>query len=154
VEPGRRRTAFGWVRASLLAMACASVPANAAAARATVTVGEVTAKVSGADARTERMLRSLVARELDRMELDRAPRTETYVLSASLVRLDVRASRDGSHATCTVSATLRNARSGALLAIMRGSGVAEDDEGELESAKQRALSAAVHGAVKRVPEAL
>lgn len=141
-------------RLVVLAALVTSSPFDARAGRPTITLGEVSAKVAGADAATEGVLRTLVAREIGRLEVDRAGRPETYVFSASLVRLETRASQQGTQATCVVSGTLRRAGSGVLLAMMRGSGVAEDERGALEGAKTRALEAAVHGAVRRVPDAL
>ncbi len=129
-------------------------PEAADAARPTIALGEVSAKVAGEGPATEGVLRALVAREIGRLEIDHPNRPESYVLSASLVRLDASTSRSGTRATCVVAATLRRAGSGALLAMMRGSGVAEDERGAVDGAKSRALEAAVHGAVRRVPEAL
>jgi hypothetical protein len=138
----------------LLALLGASFAVDADAGRATIRVGEVSARVSGADSTTEGTLRTLVAREIGRLELDQPSRADAYILSASLVRLEAGTSSAGSRATCVVSATLRRAGTGALLAMMRGSGTAEDDRSALEGAKARALEAAVHGAVRRVPDAL
>jgi hypothetical protein len=120
----------------------------------TVSVGEVTVKSAGADVPTERRLRFLLGREIDRLRLDTLRRSDTYVLSASLVRLDAHESGDGARVNCVVSATLRQARTGTLLAMLRGSGTVEDDRDMLEGAKERALEAAVYGAVRRLPEAL
>jgi hypothetical protein len=131
---------------------CGSLDAHAG--RPTITLGEVSAKVAGEGPATESVLRALVAREIGRLQIDHPSRPESYVFSASLVRLEARSSHQGTRATCVVSGTLRRAGSGALLAMMRGSGVAEDERGALEGAKTRALEAAVHGAVRRVPDAL
>src|SRR5215831_18813107 len=109
----------------------------------TVSVGEVTVQAAGADNPTERRLRFLLGREIDRLRLDGARSAEAYVLSASLVRFDARESKDGARVNCVVSATLRRARTGTLLAMTRGSGTAEDDRNMLEGAKERALEAAV-----------
>ena len=130
-----------------------SLSPNASAHGPTITMGEISARVAGADPRTERALRTLVSRELDHIRLDAAGRDESYVFSASLVRFDANTSRDGSRATCVVSGVLRKASSGAIVAMMQGRGAAEDDRDALEGAKSRALEAAVHGAVRHVPEA-
>ena len=113
---------------------------------------QVTVKSVGVIARPRQ--RRLSARSKIDGSADTARRGDAYVLSASLVRLDARESRDGARASCVVSATLRQARTGTLLAMMRGSGTAEDDRNMLEGAKERALEAAVYGAVRRLPEAL
>ena len=119
-----------------------------------ITIGEVTARVEGADPQTEATLRRLVEREIDALELKRCKRRETFVFSASLLKLDAKTSREGSRVSSVVSATLRNASTGALLATMRGSAVVEDDKTVLEKAKMRSLESAVHGAVKDVPNLL
>lgn len=127
--------------------------ADAGAGRPVVVVGEVSARMAGAPAETERALRALVTREVAGLELE-GQRGASYVLSASLVRLESRSSAAGAEATCVVAATLRRAGSGAILATIRGRGRAEDEPAAIEGARARALEAAVHGAVRRVPEAL
>lgn len=149
----KRRSVSRATRA-LLFLAAACFAPRVDARPPTVSVGEVSVKPAGADAPTERRLRFLLGREVDRLRLDTGRRGDAYVLSASLVRLDARESRDGARASCVVSATLRRARTGTLLAMLRGSGVAEDDRDMVEGAKQRALEAAVNSAVRRLPEAL
>ena len=130
-----------------------NVSASASAHGPTITVGEVSARVAGADARTEQALRMLVSREIDRLRLDRQGQGERYVFSAALVRFDARTSHDGARATCVVSGILRKAASGVIVAMMQGRAATEDDRGALEGAKSRALEGAVHGAVRHVPEA-
>jgi hypothetical protein len=150
----RRRGLFKVARALLMVVSSTCFSAKVEARPPSISVGEVTVRSVGGDAPTERKLRFLLGREIDRLRLDMTHRGESYVLSASLVRLDARESPDGTRASCVVSATLRQARTGTLLAMMRGSGTAEDDRDMLEGAKQRALEAAVYGAVRRLPEAL
>jgi hypothetical protein len=119
-----------------------------------ITIGEITARVEGADAQTEATLRRLVQREIDDLELKRCKRHETFVFSASLIKLDAKTSREGARVSSVVSGTLRSAATGALLATMRGSAVVEDDKTVLEKAKFRSLQTAVHGAIKDVPNVL
>jgi len=119
-----------------------------------VTVGEVTARVVGADAATERLLRRLVSEEVLRLRLAGAVRPDAYVLSASLVRLEAQQTSDGARVTSVVSAILRREESGAILAVLQGRGRAEAGRDEVSDARARALEAAVRGAVRRVPEAL
>jgi len=149
----KRRSVRLFTRALLL-LASACVVGRVDARPPTVSVGEVSVKAAGADAPTALRLRSLLGREVDRLRLDTPRRGDAYVLSASLVRLDARDSKDGARVSCVVSATLRQARTGALLAMLRGSGVVEDDRNMVEGAKLRALEAAVSSAVSRLPEAL
>lgn len=150
----RRRGLSKVVRALLMVVSSTCFSAKVDARPPSISLGEVTVKSAGADAPTEQKLRFLLGREIGRLRLDTSHRSDAYVVSASLVRLDARESRDGTRASCVVSATLRQARTGTLLAMMRGSGTAEDDHDMLEGAKERALEAAVYGAVRRLPEAL
>jgi hypothetical protein len=142
------------LRALLVVASSTCFSARLQARPPVISVGEVTVKSAGADVAMERRLRFFLGREIDRLKLDTVHRGDVYVVSASLVRLEARESRDGARASCVVSATLRQARTGTLLAMMRGSGIAEDDHDMLEGAKERALEAAVYGAVRRLPEAL
>lgn len=154
----RHRTRYrrrSWLGVSLWLLAVGTVLSpNASAHGPTITVGEVSVRVAGADARTEQALRALVSREIERLRLERQGRDESYVFSAALVSFSAKASRDGSHASCIVSGMLRKTASGAIVAVTEGRGAAEDDRGAVEGAKSRALEAAVHGAVRHVREAL
>ncbi len=123
------------------------------ARRPTIAIGEVRARVHGADRAMEATLRTLVSQEIARLDVDHVRHADSYVFSASLVRMDAESSRQGSRASCVVSGVLRRAHEGALLAVTRGSGLVEDER-FLDVAKEQALEAAVHGAVKRVPDAL
>ncbi|HVW26032.1 MAG TPA: hypothetical protein VHC69_11730 [Polyangiaceae bacterium] len=127
---------------------------NAAEARPSITVGEISANGSSADAPTLDLFRSLVEREIARLELDRATKPLHYVFSASLVRLDARATHDGTNAICVVSATLRHENNGAIIAAMQGTGSVAGDRSALPGTRARALEVAVHGAVRHLPEAL
>ena len=75
-------------------------------------------------------------------------------LSASLTRLDSTQTQKTLQATATVSATLRDARTGALLAILEGRAQAEDRPSAAAAAERDALKAAVRQAVGSIPEAL
>jgi len=132
----------------------ATLSARVAAVSPTVAVGEVSAHVAGADASTETVLRGLVTREIQHLRLDQSRRDEGYVFSASLVKFDARATRDGARATCVVSGVLRRAGSGAIVAMMQGRGAAEDGRTALASVKAEALEAAVRGAVRHLPDAM
>ncbi|HEX7671392.1 MAG TPA: hypothetical protein VF395_17485 [Polyangiaceae bacterium] len=137
----------------LLAALVLALSPSVAAHGPMIAVGEISARVPGADARTEQELRLLVSRELERLRFDRQETRDTYVFSASLVRFDAKTSRDGARAACVVSGILRKAASGAIVAMMQGRAAAEDERGALEGAKARALEGAVYGAVRHVPEA-
>src|SRR5689334_14506959 len=137
---------------SLSCLLAASSTLASPGSPAPIIVGEVT--VGELDRSTLGLFRTLVEREIGHLELDRGPRPQGYVFSASLVRLDARATHGGSHASCVVAGALRRAGSGAIVALMHGSGSVDGDRGSLTAIRERALEVAVHGAVRRVPEAL
>lgn len=143
-----------YIAAALSAAATFGSSLVVAADSTRITIGEVTARVEGADSQTEATLRRLVQREIDGLELQRCKRRETFVFSASLLKLHAQTSREGARVSSVVSGTLRSASTGALLATMRGSAVVEDDKSVLERAKVRSLETAVHGAVKDLPSVL
>jgi hypothetical protein len=117
-----------------------------------VSLGEVTTRARTAN--VERF-RALVREELVALRHDEnAQVRETYVLSASLVKLEGTRGDDEAVADCVVSATLRLRRGGAIVALLRGKGRVIDDAAELEAAKQDAMRAAVKSAMRRLPEAL
>lgn len=136
-----------------LALAGAT-PKQATGARARISVGEVTASVAGAAPGTAQLLRRLLTEEVSRLTPPGSAEREGYVLSASLVRLDVRRTTEGAVASSLVSATLRREGSGAILALLEGRGRVQADGDALASARESAIEAAVRGAVRRVPEAL
>ena len=141
-------------RGLLLALFGSSSTGNASEARPAIVVGEVSARAAGADGATLDLFRWLVEREIGRLELDQPRKPVTYVFSASLVRLDTRASRDGASAICIVSGALRRATNGTIVAVLHGSGAVDGDRSALNGTKAKALEVAVHGAVQRLPEAL
>jgi len=148
---GNRRS---FARALLLGVFDALRTGSAAEARTSIAVGEISARGPEADGATLDLFRFLVQKEISRLELDHAARPARYVFSASLVRLDAHASRDGSSALCIVSGALRRENSGSIVAVMHGTGSVDGDRGALPGTKARALAVAVHGAVRHLPEAL
>lgn len=115
----------------------------------TVSLGEVSVPQS-ADATMAPKLTAAVRDELGRLDLSHVHKQA--VLSVSVVRLDNEARIKGSSATCVVSATLRNPKTGAIFAIMEGRARAEGESPITLQAS--ALRGAVHGAVTRIPDAL
>jgi hypothetical protein len=115
-----------------------------------VALGQITARAGKDRARIAAELRKVLSEELAALDLGRVAARERWVLSASVVRLETRATAEGSESTCVISATLE--RAGALHAVVRGSARALDaPAGEAESS---ALRAAARGALRRLPEAL
>lgn len=126
--------------------------APADGAQRPVSLGRVTASAPGKP--FEGLFRAAVEREFSRIDFGTAGRHERFVLSAALVRLHAAVRSRATLATCTVSATLRSARGGALHAILRASAQAVDGPRRTRQAEIAAMNAAVHGALRRVPEAL
>lgn len=95
-------------------------------------------------------LRSAVQREVDALQFGKT--RARYVLSASLIKLDTSTEGGKTRSTARVSVVLKDAKGGAVRAILGGRATAED--GPAASVEQSALEAAVQGAVKPVPDAV
>src|SRR5689334_10693163 len=114
-----------------------------------VVIGEVGTRVTRARLDLPRALRRALERELANLEVSSKGPSKRFVLSASIVKLEGRKAAPG--VECTVSAVLREQRSGAIRAILTGRAEAEFDG---EEAELGALAAAVRGAVSSVPAAM
>ena len=75
-------------------------------------------------------------------------------VSASLVRLESVEGRGVLRASATVSATLRDAKSGALLAVLEGRAQVEDRPAAAAGVERDAVAGAVRGAITAIPEAI
>jgi len=137
------------VAAGLLALSVLFTSGGAPAADLPVSVA-ATALGNGTPA-VERELRSLLRAELTSAEFSRVRTRTHYVLSATLVRLDSIQAGESARATCVVSvAVLRDGST--LHALINGRATAE--QAQAPAARSDALRAAVHSAMKRVPNAL
>lgn len=134
--------------ASLAVLATALlVSGPAAAAPSAVALGEVSsAPRTVAAARVRDAARSALD-EVDDAAIPRAARSRRAVVSVALERLDA---SDGG-ATAEVSAVVRDARQGKVLAILKGRALVE---GAREQATDRALRVAMSGAFARLGDAL
>lgn len=101
-----------------------------------------------------RALRSAVEEELARIDFGRHRPRERWVLSATLLELDSVTESDSVRATCVVSVALRRRRGSTLEAVIKGRATAEEARAAGESVRVTALRAAVHSAIRRVPETL
>lgn len=136
----------------MVASASLLVVGVADASRPAVELGRVSAEER---AELERVLRVAAERELERMDLSDANVREHYVLDVRLSKLQAKHERGRYSATAVVSATLTRAKGGALLAILKGRGRAEQARPKnTGDADRSAVKAAVRGAVRRLPEAL
>jgi hypothetical protein len=140
-----------------VAIGLAVLLATAADARepAPVTLGEVATRVhSPRLGDVVELLRRDAQTELAAIDWSKRGVRRKVSVSASLVRLDSVQERGLLRADATVSATLRDARTGALLAILEGRARAEDRPVAAAGAERDALAAAVRGAITAIPEAI
>lgn len=77
-----------------------------------------------------------------------------YKLSASVTKLDRKREGALSMATCTVTAAIRDAERGTLLAIVEGRARAEAQGSDAPTLESDALEGAVRGAITRLPATL
>lgn len=142
------------IAASTVLGALLAVSSPADAGRAPLALGSVTTKVSRRSEGLEQAFRGMVERELTAMDLSNVKSSEHYVLSAALVKMETSSNTERARTTCVVSATLTREKGGALHAVIQGRARAEEAPSEARTAELSAMRAAVHSALKRVPEAL
>ena len=133
-------------------------PRDARATRGAVTLAEVASRVEPSATRlgdVKALLREDTEAALSTIDWSPLRLRRRYALSASLVRLDTTSTGARTLAvSCTVSAAVRDADSGALQFIIEGRARAEDAASSGARAERDALREAVRGAVIAVPEAL
>lgn len=116
------------------------------AAEPAVSVGEVAPPpaVLGIDAS---VVRATATEEIRQIDVSRVPRRRRVVVSFAVTKAAAEAT-----ISCTINATLRDAKTGAIIAIIevgtQASGPASTD------ARKQVASAAVRSAVRRIPRAL
>lgn len=120
----------------------------------TITLAQVTTKLSRPEIDLPRLFRSEVTRQLQTIELQEVRRDEALILSASLVELETLRSGNLAKSSCVVSATLRKKHGGALVAILRGKARAEDSFTAKSENEIAALRAAVRSTLRGIPKAL
>lgn len=137
---------------SLLVLASAP---TVQAASPTVSVGDVVVALEGeANAELRRALRSALTAELSQLGERGVVLNRPLVVSATLTTLSSQQREQRASATAAISLALRRADDQVLFAELRGRASAEEQAGTLASVRSAALRAAVHGAVKRLPEAV
>jgi hypothetical protein len=135
------------------------------AKRAGVRLAEVSSRVDPAATsltNVAELLRSDVEAELAAIDWKKEGVQRSYLVSASVVRLDSDRSGGAVRVSCAVSATIRDAERGAILAMVEGRARAEEGSSSAPGARREAdvraergaLSAAAHGAVSAIPEAI
>jgi hypothetical protein len=130
----------------------------AAKSKPPVTLAEVASQPSEGSTRLPNLaelLRQDVESELAAVNWKAAGLRRRYTLSAAVVRLSSAQSGERSVlASCTVSASVRDAERGTLLAIVEGRARAEDGPSAAIEAERGALAGAVRGAITALPEAI
>jgi len=141
-----------------LGLSATTASSDPTQAKTPVTLAEVASRVDGAALpNVVELLRSDVESEIAAIDWDKTGlrnKTKKYTVSAAVVRLDSKREADGLKATCTVSATLREAKTGTLLAIVEGRAQAEEAPSAGARAQRGALAGAARGAVTALPEAI
>lgn len=129
-----------------LAAALLSSTQTAAAAEPAISVGEVAPPPPsfGIDVA---MLRDAAEGEIRQIDASRLPDRRRFVVSFALTRAIV----EGPIA-CTVNAMVRDAKTGAMIAIIEGGAHAEGPAST--ELRRRVARAAVRSAVRRIPRAL
>ncbi len=162
LSPARRRGVA-------LALAIAALAVTAQAGEKRVTIGEVSSKVVGTGVNYEALLRAASEDEVQALDLSQVPRGKRVIVSVSLVRLDTRAL----DTSCEVSAAVRDAKGGTMIAILSGrahgssgrasaaatssgaTGIASGNgEGAPRSLENALVHGAIHGALAHIPEVL
>jgi hypothetical protein len=119
-----------------------------------VAIGEVTSEVTreGIDMPFE--LRSVVEQELPAVDMGGRPKPSPAILSVSLVRMERTSADKKTSVTCLVTATVRDKRKGAIVAVLEGRARGENEERLTALLERAVMKSAVRGALARLPEAL
>jgi hypothetical protein len=144
----RKKRAKGLLGAGVLVALTATTPLYAVAP--SVALGEVSTRVVRTDVDLGAVLRAAVLEQLETLDAPKGGAKGPVILSAALVRMET----DGGRVTCVVSATLRTARGGTMIAIVEGRAGVEAEAPITLPLVRRAIEAAAHAAIVRVPEAL
>lgn len=148
-DPVARGTGRKWLWAVSLGLAVLGSTGTVFAADPPVVVGEVGMRVPAGNADLPKALRRVLEREIADLALHQSARSQHFVLSASLVKLERLENAVG--VSCTVSVVLREKKSGAIRAILEGRARATLQGAEGESV---ALEAAARAALASLPEAV
>lgn len=132
---------------ALTAAAAISLVASTAAAAdpvvGQVAVGEI-AESAGIDSAS---VRTTAEGEIAQIDLSKLPAKRRYLVSLSLARSSI-----GDSVACTVNAMLRDAKTGAMIAIIEAGAQAAGSTSD--DAARRVAHAAVRSAMRRIPTAL
>jgi hypothetical protein len=138
-----------WVCAAVLLAATTIVRSALALEPRAVVLGEVGTTVRREDRELPKALRRALEDELHAMGLDHGARAGRYVLSASLIKLEDGATK----IECTVSAVLREEKSGTIRVITEGRARAPRGQ-EVREVEADVIAAAARGALASLPSAM
>jgi hypothetical protein len=142
----RRRRAWRSLAVTIVLALATTLPANAGTNDAPIAVGEISPPPAGSGIDAS-VLRDAAAAEIRQIDPSRLPDRRKFVVSLALIKAVAEET-----IACTVNATVRDAHTGAMLAIIEG-GAHADGPASPELRKQVA-HAAVRSAVRRIPNAV
>lgn len=148
----------GWKRV-VVALALGAGVLVAAPARSAepcpVTLGGVASHIRTARVgNVVEVMRKDAQTELDAIDWKKCGVSRKVTVQAALVKLDSRQDKGKLRVAATVSATLHDKSSGAILAVLQGRAETEDAPSAAAAAERDALSGAVKGAIGAIPEAI
>jgi hypothetical protein len=150
-ERARRRGNGGAAFFGVSALAAlASTAAPLYATVPSVSLGEVSTRVVRSDVDLGEVLRAAVVDQLSTLPSPASSARGPVVLSAALLRMET----DEGRVSCVVSATLRTARGGTMIAIVEGRAGVEWQAPVSVPVVRQAVAAATRAAIVRVPDAL
>ena len=117
-----------------------------------ITLDRVTTKIARKEPNLLKFFRDEIAKQLPTIQLQSTH--DPLILSVSLVELETSSSGRRATSSCVVSAILRKKEGGALVAVVRGKGKAEDSISAKSENEIAALRAAVSSTLKAIPKAL
>jgi hypothetical protein len=131
----------------------ALLSSSAGAGDKPIVIGEVSSQVARVGVDYAALLRAVSEQEVRALDVSHVPRGKRVIVSVALVRMDTFAEPRTTDATCEVSATLRDAKRGAVFAILEGKARAKSG-GATNTVELSALQGALHGALARIPDVL
>ncbi len=134
-------------------MALSAVAVSGDAGDKPIVIGEVSSQVARDGIDYASLVRSASEDEVRALDMSHVPRGKRVIVSVALVRMDTFAETRTTDATCEISATLRDAKRGAVFAILEGRARAKSD-GAPNRVELSALQGALHGALARIPDVL
>jgi hypothetical protein len=141
------------LQAVSVGIALSVVTASGAAGDKPIVIGEVSSQVAREGVDYATLIRAASEEEVRALDVSHVPRGKHVIVSVALVRMDTFAEPRTTDATCEISATLRDAKRGAVFAILEGRARAKAD-GAPNTVELSALQGALHGALARIPDVL